>query len=328
MASKKVSLIIPVYNVRDYLRKCLDSVVAQTYSNLEVVIVNDGSPDDSLEIIQQYTEKYPHFYCYTIENRGQGGARNYGIAQSTGDYLAFLDSDDYLAEDCIEKLVEALESTDSDMAVCGNYDVTETGQVLNTFRNCYKKAVTDVFSEPEILLNRVCPWGKLYKRELLDGLEFVTRVWYEDMRLIPKIYLRAKKVVFIDDPLVYYVYRQGSTMNNQNCQKNLEVIVAFEDLRSYYREQGQYDRFQNVLEFMVIEHIAVSGVGRVAMANGQEKKQVLQKLQDYLAQFAGLYQNPYLKTMSANRKIILWCNRHHWYWATKLLLSIKQTLKK
>ena len=92
MDAKTVSIIIPVYNVRDYLRKCLDSVAAQTYRYLEVVIVNDGSPDDSLQIIEEYTAKYPHFHCYTIENRGLGGARNYGMEQATGDYLLFLDN--------------------------------------------------------------------------------------------------------------------------------------------------------------------------------------------------------------------------------------------
>ena len=327
MDSKTVSLIIPVYQVRDYLRKCLDSVAAQTYPYLEVVIVNDGSPDDCLDIIQEYTVKYPHFYCHTIENRGQGGARNYGVAHSTGAYIAFLDSDDYLDSHFVEKMVHALESTGSDMTACGNHDVNEEGRVLETYKHTYKNGVTDVFSEPEILFNRVCPWGKLYKRELLEGLEFATRVWYEDMRLMPKIYLRAKKVAYIDDPLVYYVQRQGSTMNNQNVKRNLEVIAAFEDLISYYREQGQYERFRDALEYLVIDHVAVSAIGRVALGKGRERRRVLKKLRRYLATFQDLYRNPYLKQQSRNRKIVLWCNRLRLYGVTKLLLRAKQAVK-
>ena len=328
MAEKTVSVIIPVYNVRDYLRKCLDSVVAQTYKTLEVIIVNDGSPDDSLEIILEYTAKNPHFHCYTIENRGQGGARNYGLEQATGDYIMFLDSDDYIAPNCVEALVSAAESTGSDMAVANCYDVREDGSIIEAYKNVYKNAVTNLAEEPEILFNRVAPWGKLYKRELLEGLQFACRVWYEDMRLIPKIYLRASKVCYIEDSLVYYVQRSGSTMNNKNYRRNLEVIGAFQDLLGYYREQGVYEQYKDALEFLVIEHVAVAGIARVALCKDKEKREVLDEIQAYLATFENLYSNPYLKTQARNRKIVLWCNRHGWYWATKLLLGAKQALKK
>lgn len=328
MAEKTVSVIIPVYNVRDYLRKCLDSVAAQTYKALEVIIVNDGSPDDSLEIALEYTARNPHFHCYTIENRGQGGARTYGMEQATGDYIMFLDSDDYIAPNCVEALTSAAESTGSDMVVANCYDVREDGSVLYAYKNVYKSAVTNLAQEPEILFNRVAPWGKLYKRELLEGLQFACRVWYEDMRLIPKIYLRASRVCYIEDSLVYYVQRSGSTMNNKNYRRNLEVIEAFEDLRGYFREQGVYEKYKDALEFLVIEHVAVSGIARVAMGKGKERNQVIAQLQAYLASFENLYDNPYLKSQARNRKIVLWCNRHGWYWATKLLLGVKQATKK
>lgn len=328
MAEKAVSMIIPVYNVRDYLRKCLDSVAAQTYKALEVIVVNDGSPDDSLEIILEYTAKYPHFSCYTIENRGQGGARNYGMEQATGDYIMFLDSDDYIAPNCVEALVSAAESTGSDMVVANCYDVREDGSILDAYKNVYKSAVTNLTQEPEILFNRVAPWGKLYKRELLEGLQFACRVWYEDMRLIPKLYLRASKVCYIEDSLVYYVQRRGSTMNNKNYRRNLEVIEAFQDLLGWFQEQGAYETYKDALEFLVIEHVAVSGIARVAMGKGKERNEVIAKLQEYLASFENLYDNPYLKGQARNRKIVLWCNRHGWYWATKLLLGAKQATKK
>lgn len=328
MDEKTVSLIIPVYNVRDYLRKCLDSVAAQTYPHLEVVIVNDGSTDDSLDIIREYTAKYPNFRCYTIENRGQGGARNYGMEQAAGDYVAFLDSDDYIAENCIERLMAAAEETDCDMVVCNCYDVREDGSVLQVYQNRYRNAITNVAQEPEILFNRVSPWGKLYKRELLNGLSFASRVWYEDMRMAPKVLLRAGKVAFIEDFLFFYVQREGSTMNNKNMKRNLEVIAAFEDLLSYFREQGAYDTYRDALEFLVIEHIAVAGISRVAVCRGPERRQVLSKMQEYLGTFPNLYDNPYLPAQDTNRKIVLWCNRHHWYWATKLLLNAKRMFRK
>ncbi|MBE6920818.1 MAG: glycosyltransferase family 2 protein [Ruminococcaceae bacterium] len=328
MAKKTVSMIIPVYNVRDYLRKCLDSVAAQTYKALEVIVVNDGSPDDSLEIILEYTAKYPNFSCYTIENRGLGGARNYGMEHATGDYVLFLDSDDYIAPNCVEVMVTAAEKTASDMVIANCYDVREDGSVLLAYKNQYRSATTSLTQEPEILFNRVSAWGKLYKRELLEGFSYVSRVWYEDMRLTPKLYLRAEKISYVDDSLFFYVQREGSIMNNRNYRRNLEVIEAFQDLLGWFREQGAYETYKDALEFLVIEHVAVSGIARVAMGKGKERNEVIAKLQEYLASFENLYDNPYLKGQARNRKIVLWCNRHGWYWATKLLLGAKQATKK
>ena len=140
-------------------------------------------------------------------------------------------------------------------------------------------------------------------------MEFAVRVWYEDMRLIPKLYLRAEKICYIEDAVVYYVQRSGSTMNNKNYCRNLEIIEAFKDLLSYYQKQGMYEAYRAELEFLVIEHIAVSAIGRVALGKGTESRKVIAQLQEYLATFNGLYDNPYLKTQEKNRKIILWCNR-------------------
>ena len=324
----KVSLIIPVYNVRDYLRKCLDSVAAQTWQDLEVILVNDGSTDDSPEILQEYAVKYAHFSVYTIENRGLGGARNYGMEHATGEYVLFLDSDDYIAENCVEVLVNAAEKNGSDIVVANCYDVREDGSLVQAYQNVYKNATTSLAEEPQILFNRVCAWGKLYKRELLNGFSYVSRVWYEDMRLTHKLYLHAKKITYVEDFLFYYVQRAGSIMNNTNYARTLEIIDAFEDLLGYFRQQGAYEIYRHELEFMVIEHVAVASVARVALGKGKECKQVIRKLQAYLNTFEGLYRNPYLKAQDRNRKIVLWCNRHGLFWMSKLLLAAKQRLRR
>lgn len=322
-----VSLIIPVYNVRNYVTKCLKSVRRQTYQNLEVILVNDGSTDDSPAILSEYATKYSNFHCYTIENRGLGGARNYGMEKATGDYILFLDSDDYLAPECVEKLVAAALDTGSDLVVANCYDVREDGSVVAAYRNQYRNATTNLDQEPGILFNRVSAWAKLYKRELLDGLEYVSRVWYEDMRMTPKIYLRAKKITYIEDSLFYYVQRSGSIMNSGNCLRNLEIIDAFQDFLSYYQKEGKYEQFRNELEFMVIEHVAVAAISRAACTKDPARGEVLLKLQSYLGTFDNLYTNPYLKGQEKNRKIILWCNRHRCYWLTSFMMSVKQRLK-
>lgn len=324
----KISLIIPVYNVEKYLHKCFDSIVKQTYKNLEVIIVNDGSTDGSDRIIEEYAEKYDNFRAFKIENRGQGGARNYGLSIATGEYICFLDSDDYISEDCIEKLADAVKKYDCDMVACNNYDVTEDGTILNLYKNKFKNRCTNVEEEPEILFNRVSPWGKLFKKELFEGVEFVTRKWYEDMRLTPKLCIRAKKIAYIDDALFFYVQRQGSTMNNSQAKRNLEIIEAFEDLRTFLKEEGLYGKFEKELKYMVIEHVAVATITRVVMTDAPDKKAVLRKIQEYLDTYEDLYNNPYLHYLDRNKRIILALNRKKLFGITKMLMNCKKKSNK
>lgn len=323
-----VSLIIPVYNVESFLPRCLDSVSSQTYKELEVIIINDGSTDNSQQIIDRYVAENPCFKAYTIENSGQGGARNYGFEKANGEYIAFLDSDDYIAPDCIERLVETAIKEDGDIVVCNCYDVREDGSVLEKYKNNQDNITTSLFENPQILFNRVAPWGKLFKKSVFGELRFVTGVWYEDMRLVPKLYLNAKKITYIDDTLFFYVQRQGSTMNNKNAARNLEIISAFEDLISYFKENGVYDRFKNELYYLVTEHIAVATVTRVVLSNSEDKKTVLAKLQDYLSTFDGLYDNKYMDMLDSNKKLILAFNRRRMYFFTALCMKLKKLISK
>lgn len=124
MADCKISIVIPVYNVEKYLRTCLDSVVNQTFKDIEIVIVNDGSKDGSLDILKEYESRYPKLITvYSTENRGVSHARNYGIARSHGEYLLFVDSDDYIEPDMCEKLYEKASKDNNDIVICKYYDI-------------------------------------------------------------------------------------------------------------------------------------------------------------------------------------------------------------
>lgn len=321
-----VSLIIPIYNVEAFLERSLDSVKTQTYKDLEVILVNDGSTDNSLSIIEKYVAENPNFKAFTIENRGQGNARNFGLEKSVGEYVAFLDSDDYIAPNCIERLVKAAIQENSDIVVCNCYDVREDGTIICESKNNITGTTTSVFEKPQILFNRVAPWGKLYKKSIFGSLRFEKQVWYEDLRLLPKLYLNAKKITYIDDTLFYYVQRSGSTMNNNNALKNLEIIDAFDDLIYYFKDKGVYENFQQELEFLITEHIAVAAVTRVILCNNPDKKLVLKKLEDYIASFDGVYNNKYVSTLSSNKQLVLKFNRHKLYFFTDACMKIKKLL--
>ena len=127
MDNPKVSIIIPVYNVEKYLKKCLDSVVNQTLKDIEIIVVNDGSPDNSQKIIDEYAKKYSQIASYTKENGGLSDARNYGIKKSKGKYLAFIDSDDFIDHDMIKKMYNKAVKENLDIVVCNSVEVYENG---------------------------------------------------------------------------------------------------------------------------------------------------------------------------------------------------------
>ena len=323
----KVSLVIPVYNVSDFLDRCLESVQNQTYNDIEVIIVNDGSTDDSESIIDRYVARNKNFIKYSIENRGLGGARNYGTEHSSGEYILYLDSDDYISKDCVEKLVHSAKCYDSDIVVCNNSDVTEEGAVIESYHNKYSSICTNVHDEPEILFNRLSAWGKLIRRSLLDGFEFVSRKWYEDMRLIPKLYMKADKISFVDDILFFYVQRKGSIMNNPCAKRNLEIVEAFDDVIDYMKENDQYHKYKDVIEYMVIEHVAVAAITRVVTMDAADKKSVINDLEKYLSGFEDLHKNPYLDRLGSNKKIVFKLNQKKLYFLTRILMNCKRKTK-
>jgi glycosyltransferase involved in cell wall biosynthesis len=322
----KISVIIPVYNVEAFLERCLDSVQKQTYPDMEVVIVNDGSTDNSPAIIEKYVAQNEKFKSFTIENSGQGGARNFGVTKAEGEYIAFLDSDDYIAPDCIEKLAFAAKTENSDIVVCTSYNVKEDGTIIKRIDNNISCGTTSLFDSPKILFNQVAPWGKLFRKSIFGDLQFVTRVWYEDMRLIPKLYLNAERITYIEDPLFYYVQRAGSTMNNSNALRNLEIIEAFEDLIAYYKQKKVYDDFKAEFEFLILDHIAIATVTRVLLSNSAEKASVIGKIEEYVARFDNIYQNKYIPTLSSNKRFIAKLNKNKLYFLTALCMKIKNKI--
>ncbi|MEE0840662.1 MAG: glycosyltransferase family 2 protein [Acutalibacteraceae bacterium] len=322
----KVSLIIPVYNVEDYLEKCLTSVEKQTYNQAEVIIVNDGSPDNSYKIIDKFVARNENFISYKIENSGLGGARNFGLTKANGEYIVFLDSDDYISEDCLQKFIDAAEKNDSDIVVCNSCDVDENGTVIRYSKNNVCNLTTSLSEIPEILLNRPCAWAKMYRKSLFEDLSYASREWYEDLRLTPKLFLKAKRITYIEDSLFFYVQRTGSIMNSANAHRNLEILTAFDDLISHFKKNDAYEEFKEELLFLMLDHIAVAGITRVILSGSKEKKQVIKKLQNYISQFEGLYNNRYIPLFSSNKRLIMQLNKNKLYFLTALCMKIKNKL--
>ena len=320
MSKYKVSIIVPVYGVEKYIDKCLNSLVNQTLDDIEIIMVNDGTKDNSQKIIDKYVKKYPNkVKSFIKENGGQGSARNYGLKMATGEYIGYVDSDDYIELDMYEKLYNKAKENNLDIVICGNYNVSEN----------YKNKKVDLefikYDDNKInaLLGKKSVCNKIYKRNIVENLEFRSKVWYEDFDFSIKAICNAKKIDYVNEPLYDYLIREGSTMNNSNVERNLEIIDAFNEII----KDKKYKKYFDIIEFLAIDHIYISAIVRVinAKTDKQKKLEVINKLINYMNNnFSNFRNNKYIEVLSRNRKIIYELINRKMYGLIKLIFKIKK----
>ena len=255
----KVSVIVPVYNVEKYIDKCLNSLVNQTLEDIEIIIVNDGSTDNSESIISNYKEKYPNKIAYFVkENGGLSDARNFGIPHATGDYIAFLDSDDYAELNLYEKLYSKAIETSADMVECDFYwEYSKTNKVHD--RNARYKDKSDMYANA-----RVVAWNKLYKKEILlnSKVQFPKGLRYEDLEFFYEILPKLNRIELIEEPLIHYVQRETSITYTQN-DKTRDIFIILDNILEYYKENDLYEEYKEELEYMYIRILFASSFKRM-----------------------------------------------------------------
>ncbi len=233
---KKISVIIPVYNTEKYLRRCFDSVIAQDYKNLEIVIINDGSEDNSEQIINEYKNKYPELISYyKKENSGVADTRNFGIEKAQGDYIMFLDSDDYI-DKALLKTLEEYVNKNIDLIKFKLQRVNEEGKALEIVSGATFEKTTgeDGFNRlysTDVLLDSPCVY--LIKKEIFvkNSLKFAVGTEHEDFGLVPFIIVLAQTMVSINFYGYYYVQSDNSITRNENYTKTIKK--AYDALKHY-----------------------------------------------------------------------------------------------
>ena len=226
----KISIIVPVYNVESYASKCIESIIKQTYENLEILIVNDGSTDTSGDICEYYAQKDNRIIIIHQKNQGLSMARNNALEIAGGDYIGFVDSDDWIATDMYSVLYKNAVEYDADISVCNYYYVSASGELsphsnehrgIKVFEGIYKLM-------HNIRLFNSCVWNKLYKRHLFDDIRFPKGKTYEDIFITHKLIDNANKVVMSSECKYYYLQREsGITLStfNPNQMDNLEAYI-------------------------------------------------------------------------------------------------------
>lgn len=310
-----------MYNVEKYLRTCMESLVHQTMKDIEIIVVNDGSPDNSLQILKKYEKKYGEFVkVYTTENRGVSHARNYGLDRATGEYVMFVDSDDYIELNMCEKLYNKATKDGNDLVVCGRYNVYEnpdgsirrkeqkTNQISQNFRLEDKKF--------EFARLSPFPWDKIFKRTLLEGIRFPEDIRFEDLVLSYKVVCNAKSIGVLEEPL--YNYRrttQGGFLNSFS-EGTLDIIKAFDVLFAYMEEHKYMEVFREELSYICARHFLFRYAAFFTDDNRGKfelKKRIINETQDFLDEKVPDWKtNHYLIYASApslTKKLGLYTNR-------------------
>lgn len=250
ISSPLISIIIPVYNVQDYLHKCLDSVLQQTYHNLEILLINDGSTDTSGQICDHYRTLDARIQVVHQFNEGLSSARNVGFSRSHGEYILFLDSDDFIHPQMISILYYEMQQNNADLVCCHKRRVepnfplpTDTNPPIEYSTTLYTdyKAFYEIYN-PSNYTNMVVCWNKLYPRDLVTAFPFPQGRIHEDEYFSPRILANSKNVVFIEYPLYFYVQRPNSIMNRPLTKKSLDKLTSLAENVTYFKEINQPEK--------------------------------------------------------------------------------------
>lgn len=234
----KISVILPVYNVEKYLRRCLDSLLKQTFTDFEAICVNDGSPDKSLHILEEYAAKDSRIKIVTQENQGLSMARNNGLKIATGDYIYFLDSDDAIHHKLLEIAYTYATKHNADM-VCFDYEKTD-GTTFSLKDIKIENIKTKITDNPlKLALSKskfripFNVWTKLYKKSILDGIEFIKNIHYEDYPHTYAVLAKKPKTVCLDAKLYFYTFLNMQSISNQKiCPK--QILDFYEGIKYVY----------------------------------------------------------------------------------------------
>ena len=310
----KLSIIVPVYKVEEYLGECVDSLLSQTIDDYEIILVDDGSPDNSGKIADEYAAANPDMIrVLHIDNGGQGRARNFALDIAKGDFVGFVDSDDWVTHDMYEKMYTRAAETGADVVVCDFMERFADG----------RESMLPASLQDNWLGSAGSSCNKIFRRSLAGALRFPVGLWYEDFYFSAVMLLRSKHTEFIAEPL--YIYRRGqeSTMHNNNAAKNLDMLTIMDMLEKEMVPAGYKDDF----EFFLVNHVLLDSISRLAKQDAPERKEVIGKLRQYVqAKIPKLSGCGSYKKESRKRRLIMWMNYHGLEDAGQFILKINQTL--
>ena len=280
MKKKLVSVIVPIYRVEQYLNKCVDSIISQTYKNIEIILVDDGSPDSCGQMCDEYKKIDKRIKVIHKENGGLSDARNFGLEAATGEYICFVDSDDFVSELYVEKLLKTALKNKTDIVACNFQYMDEKGKTWvrkEKREKIYstKEAIKDIFTTNQDTEVMMC--NKIYKRSLFidNNIKFPVGKVHEDNFTTYKLYDKANKISLINDKLYYYLQRDNSIMSTFN-KKRFDALLALDEIKEYFKNKPGFEKEIECNEILVY----FSLINNMIKSNydGKEKLEIVNRI--------------------------------------------------
>lgn len=296
----KISVIVPVYGVEDYIKKCIESLVNQTFKDFEILVVNDGTKDKSIDIIKEnFNDK--RIIILDKENGGLSDARNFALPFAKGEYVMYVDSDDYVHPEILEKMYNKAKEDSSDIVCSLSYKVEK--DVVTPLEVPYNE---DLDVVRRYILNRPSAWTKLVKKEIMERKElaFLKGKIYEDVATMPALALYTDKISFINDYLYYYLIRDGSIMNQRVYKKNMEDIFdSLDHLYSLFVLNKKEKEFQEELESIYISHL-LHNMALSFILYKEGKNSLIRASKIIKERFPKWYKNKYFRRRNLKYRIV------------------------
>ncbi|MFV0363783.1 MAG: glycosyltransferase [Suipraeoptans sp.] len=301
-----VSIVVPVYNVEDYLERCIESITNQTYVKLEIVLVDDGATDSSGAICDKYAKADDRIKVIHKENGGLSDARNVGLLNTTGKYIVFTDSDDHIGETLVYDCMIRMEEDESDILIFDFIRVEDENEELCTLEGVEEGTYT-LQSKPVLIFGSPSACNKMFRREFLikSGITFPVGKFYEDLGTTPKLLAIAKSISYIKKAYYYYMIRGGSIMTAQKFERNyIDRTQMLDGIIDYYKEKDLFDSYRNELEFLSVMNGYFLPSREIILAD--HKSPVIRKFKEYIyKRFPNFKENPYLDTLTRKDKMHL-----------------------
>lgn len=302
-----VSVIVPIYNVEQYLRKCLDSLIYQTFDNFEIICVNDGTPDNSQLIVNEYALAYPNKIRSLIkENGGLADARNFGIKNAIGDYVFCVDPDDWVESNAIELLYNKAISDDAEIVCSDMMYVYDDCEDIYVSGGGFDK--TSVQETPFIITMNNSACNKLIKRNLFDDVMFPKGLWYEDLGCIPILIGKSHVVSKVNEPLYNYYQRSNSIMHTEN-EKIFEIYKAIDIIRNHFINTDY--SFKDEVEYMYIRHGLFLTTTRIKHFDNNRAEYLRRNVQEMNKRYPNWTKNKYTVNFSIKEKIIMYLLKYN-----------------
>lgn len=323
----RFSIVVPVYNVAEYLPKCIQSILANDCSDCEILLVDDGSTDGrSGQLCDEFEAAHPDLIrAIHKPNGGLGDARNAGLEQAKGDYLVFIDSDDHIVPDYLATVSAAMDRTPGEVYTFDFFlDNGQTMEVYPDSRALPEGVAFTLAQQPSLLLQQPSACARVWKRSLFlsTGIRYPARAWYEDIRTSGKLFAQASGIVAIHKPLYCYFVRDNSITRSKNVEKNMEIVEAMEDLLGYFQANGLFDRYRDELCQLVIDHVLIAATVRIAKLD--PRSPLLGQLRSYaVGRFPNFRRCPYMRRLPPAKRLALGLSELRLYRVLNLLFLLK-----